>query len=143
MSLFFGGEKVEAVLFSPLEGKLTFEGKPAAGAKIKLWLAWKDKEGEFHDYVADDQGFFKIPKHVASYKQNPLAQLVISQNLKVSYAENSFEIWDMSKRDPAEYTELGGKPVNFTCELTQELSTIRGRRSLGGIACKWDALDTN
>lgn len=36
MAIFFGGEKVEAVLFSPLEGKLTFEGKPASGAKINL-----------------------------------------------------------------------------------------------------------
>jgi len=36
MSIFFKGKKVEAVLFSPLEGKMTYQGKPAAGATIKL-----------------------------------------------------------------------------------------------------------
>lgn len=143
MSLFFGGEKVEAVLFSPLEGKLTFNGKPAAGAKLKLWLAWKDKEGEFHDYVTDDQGFFKIPRHVASYKQNPLAQLVVSQEITIDYRGNAYEIWIMSKMDAAEFTELGGRPTNLTCELESELITVRGDGSLGGTACRWESLEDN
>lgn len=141
--LFSGGEVIEAVLFSPIEGHLTFQGKPAAGAKLRLWLAWKDKEGEFFSYTADEQGFFQIPKHVVSYKQNPLAQLVISQEINVEYQGNTYEIWVMSKRDPAEFTELGGRPENLTCELTTDLRTVRGFRSLGGIACSWHLLKRN
>lgn len=138
MSLFFGGEKVEAVLFSSLEGKLTVEGKPAAGAKIKLWFAWKDKEGEFHHYTADDNGFFSIPVHTVSYKQNFLAQLVVSQEITVEHKGKEYEMWSMSKMDPAEFTELGVKPVNLRCELTNELETIRGNNSLGGTVCNWE-----
>lgn len=141
MSLFFGGEKVEAVLFSPLEGKLTFNGKPASGAKIKLWFAWKDQEGEFHHYTADENGFFSIPAHTASYKQNFLAQLVISQEITVEHEGQTYEMWVMSKMDPAAFTELGGEAVNLICELTNELTTIRGNHSLGGTACTWDSLN--
>ena len=138
MSLFFGGEQTEAVLFSPLEGQLTFEGKPVSGAKIKLWLAWKDKDGESHHYTTDDNGFFSIPVHTASYKENFLAQLVISQEITVEYEGQAYEMWVMSKMDPAEFTELGVKPANLRCELTNELVTIRGNNSLGGTACNWD-----
>lgn len=138
MSLFFGREKVEAVLFSPLEGQLTFAGKPAAGAKIKLWYSWKDKKGEAFYYTSDDNGFFSIPKHVATYKPFFLAQLVIWQELTVEYKGISHQVWRMSKKDAAEFTELGVNPVNLVCELTNELITIRGNSSLGGTACTWD-----
>ena len=141
MSLFFGGEKKEAVLFSPLEGKITFEGKPAAGAKIKLWFTWKDKEGESFYYTADENGFFKIPKHTTTYKETPLAQLVISQEITVEHEGKPYEMWVMSKMDSAIFTELGGEPINLRCELTNDLTTIRGNHSLGGTACIWDSLN--
>lgn len=141
MSPFFGGEKKEAVLFSPLEGQITLEGKPASGAKIKLWLAWKDKEGETYNYTTDNNGFFKIPKQTAIYTEDPLAQLVISQEITIEHEGQSYETWVMSKMEPAEFTELGGKPINLICELTNELVTIRGIRSLGGTICTWDSLD--
>ncbi len=35
MSMFSANEE-EVVLFSPIEGRVTFEGKPAAGAKIVI-----------------------------------------------------------------------------------------------------------
>lgn len=141
MSFFGEKKKVDAVLFSPLEGQLTFNGRPASHAKIKLWLAWKDKEGEIYNYTADQNGFFKIPEKTATYTENFLAQLVISQEINVEYDGQSYETWIMSKMDPAEFTELGEKPLNLVCELTNELVTVRGIRSLGGTTCKWDSLD--
>lgn len=138
MGLFFGREKVEAVLFSPLEGKITVEGKPAAQAKLKLWYGWKDTKGETFHYTADDDGFFKIPKHTAMYKPFFLAQLVISQELTVEYEGTSHQVWLMSKKDPAEFTELGAKPINLTCELNNELTTVKGIWSSGGTKCKWE-----
>lgn len=43
--------------------------------------------------------------------------------------------------EPEIHTELGGKPKNFICELTSELTTVRGQGSLGGVACTWDLLE--
>ena len=141
MSLFFGGEKKEAVLFSPLEGKITFNGKPAAGAKVKLWFAWQDKEGEFFYYNTDENGFFKIPGHTTTYKETPLAQLVITQEIIVEHEGKPYEMWSMSKMDPSIFSELGGEPINLRCELTNDLTTVRGNHSLGGTACTWDSLN--
>lgn len=138
MPLFFGRKKVEAVIFSPLEGHLTFEGRPAAGAKIKLWYAWKDTKGETFHYIADNNGFFKIPKHTSMYKPFFLAQLVISQELTVEYEGIPHQVWLMSKKDPAEFTELGVNPTNLICELSNELAIIRSIESLGGTKCTWD-----
>jgi hypothetical protein len=139
MAIFFGGEKVEAVLFSPLQGKLTFEGKPASDAKINLWIKWKDSEGETFSYTADEDGMFSIPEHTATYKQSAIAQLVIVQKIMIEYRNNSFEIWNLSKMEPGIFTELGVKPKNVICELTSELTTVRGDGSLGGVACKWES----
>ena len=139
MSLFFG-EKREVILFSPLEGQITFQGLPLAKAKIKLHISWKDKKGEFFYYHTDENGFFKIPAHKSEYKESPLAQLVIHQDLSVEHDGNSCEVWIFSKKEPAEHTELGGAPTEMICELTNELNTIRGIRSLGGTVCTWQSL---
>jgi len=141
MSIFFKGKEVEAVLFSPLEGKMTYQGKPAAGATIKLWVAWKDKEGQTEEYTVGDNGDFSIPKKTVVYKANPLAQLVIKQKLTVFFEGQEFNIWALSKMEEAVFTELGGKPINFTCELTNDEKTVRGNRSLGGTRCTWESLE--
>ena len=141
MSFFFKGEEVEAVLFSPMEGKITYQGKPAAVAKLKLWTAWKDKTGETEFYYADEHGVFSIPKKTMTYQRNPLAQLVIKQRITVYFEGQEFIMWEFSKKEEAEFTELGGKPINLTCELTDDERTVRGNRSLGGTNCIWDALD--
>lgn len=141
MSFFFKGKEVEAVLFSPLEGKITYKGRPASGAKIKLWTAWKDKTGETEFYHADDQGNFSIPQKNMTYKSNPLVQLVIKQRLTVFFKDQEIDIWEFSKMEKAPFTELGGRPVNLTCELTNDERTVRGDGSLGGTRCVWDVLE--
>ncbi len=141
MSLISGKKtQVEAVLFSPLQGHLTFNGKPASRATIKLWLAWEDKKGKNYHFTADENGFFNIPKQTAIHSESSLAQLVISQEIKVTYKGREYEIWSMSKMEPAEFTELGIKPLNLVCELTNEMTTIRGIGSLGGTMCTWESL---
>lgn len=140
MSLFFGGEKKEAVLFSPLEGKITFEGKPAAGAKIKLWFAWKDKEGESEYFTADNQGYFSIPTKTAVYKQTPLAQISIGQMITVDFNGKEYLIWRGGKSSTHLYGELGGQPQNVTCELTTEEMDAHLENALIETLCKWDQL---
>lgn len=130
-------KKVEAVLFSPLEGQLTLNGKPAANAKIKLWYAWEDKKGSTFHYTTDENGFFEIPKHSAMYKPFFLAQLVISQEITVEYEGASYQIWLGSKRDPAEFAELGLQPKNIVCEMTNEQAIFRGVSSMAATTCIW------
>lgn len=143
MSLFFGGPKKEVILFSPIEGTLTFQGTPLANAKIKLHLTWKDQKGETFYYSTNEDGSFKIPQHKSEFKESPLAQLVIRQELTVEHNGNHYEVWIMSKMDPAEFTEFGGEPVGLVCEITNDLTTVRGINSLGGVSCSWKSLKVN
>lgn len=140
MSLFFGGEKVEAVLFSPLEGKLTFKGNPASGAKIKLWFAWKDQEGESEHFTADDNGYFSIPKKTVTYKQSALAQISIGQMVTVDFNGQEYLIWRGGKSSTHLNGELGGQPKNLTCELTTEEMDAHLEHALIETLCKWEEL---
>lgn len=141
MSPLFKSKTVEVVLFSPLEGVMSYNGKPAAGATIKRHLAWKDKQGESDEFTVASDGRFSLPLKTTDYKDNPLSQLVITQTLTVSFDGKNFTVWNLSKMEPDMFTELGGKPVNFTCELSGEERTVRGIRSLGGTICNWDSLE--
>ncbi|MGQ9425240.1 DUF6795 domain-containing protein [Gilvimarinus sp. F26214L] len=138
----FKGADAEAVLFSPLEGKLTFEGKPAAGATLKVWIKWDDPEGSTETFTADEAGFFSLPRKTGHYKDNPLVELVITQEITASYQGQDFLIWTASKSNTHEYGELGGKPVGLTCELTGDMRGIRTDEVLMGTVCTWDSLDS-
>lgn len=138
MAPFLGGKEVEAVLFSPLEGKLTFEGQPVADAEIKLWIRWEDQEGKTYTYTTDNHGWFSIPEHTATYKQSALSRLVVVQKISVNYKGSDHLIWNLSKMNGEKFGELGENPVNLRCELTSELQTFRTDNTLGGIACTWD-----
>lgn len=140
MSLFFGGKEVNAVLFSSLDGRITLDGKPASNAKIKLWIKWKDQQGETFIYTADENGVFSIPEQLATYKENALAQIVITQEITVEYLGESYLVWTLSKTNTHEFGELGGKPSNLVCELTNDLEPIRTDSVLMGTVCHWDAI---
>lgn len=141
MSLFFGEKnKVEAVLFSPLEGQLTFNGKPASGAKIKLWFAWKDQEGETKLFTADEDGYFSIPKQTAIYEENPLFQISIGQMVTVDFNGQEYLIWKGGKSTTHLYGELGGRPRNLTCELTKEDMDAHLEHALLETSCEWTEL---
>jgi hypothetical protein len=136
----FGGEKKEAVLFSPLEGKLTFNGKPAAGAKIKLWLAWKDQKGESEYFSVNENGYFSIPEKTVEYKQNALQQISIGQTVTVEYNNQEYLIWRGGKSSTHIYGELGGKPNDLICELTAEEMDAHLEHALIETLCKWNKL---
>lgn len=136
------GEKAEAVLFSPLEGKLTFKGNPAAGAKIKLWLVWKDQKGESEYFIADEKGYFQIPKKTVLYKQNPSFQISIGQMVTVEFSDQEYLIWRGGKSNTHLYGELGGRPENLICELTKEDLNTHLDYALISTRCEWTALDT-
>jgi len=50
-------------------------------------------------------------------------------------------MWVMGKMGKNLYSELGGKPVNFRCELTDELIRVESDDGLLGTPCKWDSIE--
>ena len=138
MSLLFG---TEVVLFSPMEGKITFEGKPVANAKIVRLVRWKDSKGESDTFTTDINGEFHIPIKKANVRIGPLAEFVMSQSLHVTYNGTETQIWGKSKRNTELYGELGGKPKNFRCELADEVKYIDVADGLFGTSCKWDSIE--
>lgn len=138
MSSLFG---TEVVLFSPMEGKMTYEGKPAANAKITRLIIWKGDEGETDTFYTDENGGFKLPVKKGKVRIPVLGEFRIAQEIYVFYKDEKIPIWAKSKIDLNEYGELGGKPINLRCELTDELVLLDNFNGLFGTSCKWDTLE--
>lgn len=132
------GEEVDAVLFSPLEGQLLYRGQPASGAVLSRWVAWKDRKGEIDTFEADEQGYFSIPKKTVRYRDNPLVQISIGQSVRVQYKGEEVEIWSAGKSSIHLYGELGGRPIELTCELTRTEMDHHLDFALVGTLCQWN-----
>ncbi len=137
----FSGKEEEVVLFSPMEGKLTFEGRPAARAKIIRNVSWKDNVGETDIFYADKNGNFSLPIKSETEKISPLAQFVSHQKLFVHYQGNEYQIWGNGKLDKKKYTEFGGQPKNLRCELTQEPDRRDTKSGWVVTSCEWNLDD--
>jgi hypothetical protein len=136
---FFSGTDV--VLFSPMEGKMTFEGKPAAGAKIVRTIIWKGDEGETDIFYTSEDGTFTLPIKRANVRIPMLAEFVLTQEVSVFYADQEFTIWVKRKEELGKYGELNGKPTNFRCELTDEEVYLEDFNGLFTTSCKWDSIE--
>lgn len=138
MSLF---SRTDVVLFSPMEGRITFEGKPAANAKIVRTIIWKGDDGETDIFYTAEDGTFKLPIKRAKVRIPLLAEFVLTQEVSVFYKDQEFTVWVRSKEDLDIYGELGGKPKNFRCELTDESVRLEEFWGLFGTSCKWDSIE--
>ena len=132
------GEKV--CIASGFEGRLTFEGKPAAGAKIVRKIFWRKAGGDAEEVNTDKDGRFQFPSCWDNLKQVLPQQFVVQQSIFVQYKGNETQIWETGKMEKTEFSEFGGeKPQNFRCELTD--SEIRGvPLEVGFVAttCFWE-----
>ena len=137
MSLLLG---TEVVLFSPLEGKITYEGKPASNAKIVRLVRWKDDDGESEVFYTNENGDFSLPIKKAKVRIPMLAEFVVSQEITVFYSGNDFDIWLKSTTEIDEYGGLGGYPKNLRCELTNEVVHQENFNGLFSTSCKWDSI---
>lgn len=134
MSLLFGEE---VVLFSPMEGKITFEGKPASNAKIVVHVFWKDDVGEEEEYHADENGDFVIPVKKRKVRIPPLSEFVVTQQIRVSFNGDEFVIWSKAALGTDEYGGLGGNINNLQCELTDKRVKQEDFDGLFSTSCKW------
>ncbi len=132
--------KKEVVLSSPFEARITFQGKPAVGARIKRVIKWQSDIGE-EDYTeTDEQGYFSLPAVKDNWRQLLPAEFVVYQDVIVDFDGKEYKIWIHSKREEQEWAELGGQPVSMRCELTDEIRRVEVERGLLGTSCHWDSV---
>lgn len=132
----------EVVLSSPLEGVLTFKGKPIPGVKIERKLSWFDQSESVEDFViTNSHGHFTLPLIKKTLKLSNLTQFVVSQEINVLYNGEKILIWYMGKGSKVEYGELGGKPVNMKCELSSKEIVTRDYKNPLMTRCSWDSLE--
>ncbi len=128
-------------LFSAMEGTLTFEGKPAAGAKVVRQIE-VDKKEKPDVVIADAEGRFFLSTINRKLRQSFLTEFVVGQEIFVHYQGKEYGIWHMSKGGDPEYVEFGGKLVNVRCELTDELVFgVEIENGLLATSCVWDSID--
>jgi hypothetical protein len=137
MSMFSANEE-EVVLFSPIEGKVTFEGKPAAGAKIIRSIKWKDQKEEEDSVVSNERGEFEFAIKTALRKSNSLSQFVVHQKIFVQFNGERYQVWGNGKLEKELFTEFGGKPKNLRCELTDEPDRVDTKNGWVMTSCQWD-----
>lgn len=120
---------------------MTYEGKPAANAKITRLIIWKGDEGETDTFYTDENGEFRLPVKKTKVRIPVFAEFVLTQELSVFYEGEEFFIWFRQKQDLNEYGELGGKPQNFRCELTDKRVGQEGFYGLFSTSCKWGLIE--
>ncbi len=130
----------DVCVFSAMEGTITFQGKPAVGAKIVRIVRWKDDKGESDTTVTNDIGHFSLPVMNRVLRRLFPVEFVAHQSIFVHYQGQEYHIWEMAKRDQREFGELGGKPVNFKCEITDEIVPVEVKRGLLVTSCTWDSI---
>lgn len=137
---FLNHPEEEVVVSSPLEGKITFNGAPVAGAKIERLLVWKDDVGETDTAITDKDGNFNFPLIKDRVTLSKISTFVMHQEIRVYYEGVEYPIWAKAKSDKGLYGELNGMPVNLRCELTDDFVAVKAGEGLFGTSCKWDSI---
>ena len=134
MSFFDAGK---ACVFSEVNLSITDKGKPASVAKV--WRRKKKKKEVIDEFDTDMEGRLKLPAvYQRSITQLLPIEFVVSQVFKIVFDGQEFEVWINSKRDSAVNSELGGIPLNLTCELTDEAILHEEFDTLLLTSCQWN-----
>ena len=137
----FSKAEEEVVIFSPMQGQITLNGKPVSNARIERYLKWKDEEGERDYFETDGDGFFQLSIRKDIVTLSAFSTFVMSQEIRVYVDDNEYLIWTMGKGSTVKFGELGGRPVNFRCELNDKPVRVEVTDGLLGTSCKWDSID--
>lgn len=96
------GEKV--CVASGFEGRVTFDGKPATGARIVRNFNWKDENGETEETIADNDGRFSFTSNWDVLRQVFPVQFVVHQSIFVFYGGQEYQVWGMGKMSKSKYS---------------------------------------
>ena len=131
------------VIFSPMEGMLTADGKPLANIKITRELSWNANEaGVIEHFYTDDKGYFKLPLREESFKMSNLTQFVANQFLTVDINGQEDEIWTCGKLSEDLFGETGNELKSLVCDLSNQASRVAGDvRGVLVTKCRWDNIE--
>ncbi len=138
MSL-FKGEKV--CIASGFEGRVTLEGKPASGARVVRTIYFKSEKGQAEEAIADKDGRFSFPSRWEVLRQVLPVQFAVHQNIFVYYKGKEVQVWGTAKMVKSEYSEFGGKPENFRCELNDEIRRVDREVGFITTSCYWECAE--
>ncbi len=124
-------------VFSHVKVRITKNGAPLKNIEvIRRWEWNKLKEDRT---TTDDNGYFSFPAVFEESISRMLpVELVIAQGLYVVDGGEEKKIWSNSKREPEENAEFGNRPIEMTCELTNELQINRDFGSRMRTLCTWE-----
>lgn len=134
MSLFDIGK---VCVFSEVTARVTVKGEPLKNAVIIRKWEWRELQQD--KTTTDENGYFTFPAVFERSIMNralPI-ELVIAQGLYVEIDGEIKKIWSNSKREPEQNAELGGQPINLSCELTDEMRITRQYGSIMNTLCTW------
>mgnify|MGYP001546747662 FL=1 len=124
-------------LFSKMNGVITLNGEPAAGAKLVRTVNLSGDQTD--ETTADDSGNFEFPAVFKRTMAKHLPQeFAANQDIFVHYDGNEYRMWSAVKRTPDENSESRGKPLVVSCELSSEESMIMVNNSPIFSLCTWD-----
>ncbi|MCI0506530.1 MAG: carboxypeptidase-like regulatory domain-containing protein [Gammaproteobacteria bacterium] len=113
---------MKVCLFSEVNGVVTLEGKPVAGAEIVRTAKFSDTE-HTDKAVTDADGKFHFDA-MYTYSINKALMIiepVFHQKMMINYQAKEYRGWKTVKRSYDENTEVGeGKQIILTCELTDD-----------------------
>ena len=133
MSIFDVGR---ACVFSEVSGVVTYKGEPVSGATIRRVAKWQ-KEQEDRTVTAADGSFYFGPMYQRSVLKLLPAEFVAHQRLLIEHLGQEVLMWSTTKRNTEENAELNGKPLKFSCELTDEPRFDRNYRASIKTICTW------
>ena len=126
----------KAYVFSPVSVSVTMDGKPVVNAKVVR--SWELERIETDSTTTDEHGQFSFAAvRRWSFSQMPLIEYVAGQDIIVTVAEKEYRIWLNAKRDTGINSELGGKPLVMTCELTTDVRMVRVSGQTLFTNCLW------
>ena len=132
----------ELVVFSPLQGKITYQGKPASGAKVLLETRWGSRASGRIEVEADENGHFSLPAVKDKARFILPVQFVAHQGIYVNY-HGSHLIWSAGKLGKGLFDELGGRPVDVVCELLDPIERVDEAPELVATSCRWSSIETS
>lgn len=132
MSIF---NPTKTCVFSEVRARLTMNGEPLQYAKVTRQWEWHKRKSD--EAYTDENGVVSFPAVYESSLTRLLpVEIVIGQELSVSFQGQSVIIWSNSKRQAEPRSEYAGAAFDVTCELTKERAVTRDYGSLMLTMCK-------
>ena len=109
------------VIFSAVDGAITNNGVPVAGARVEREFLWSMKRETGTDStVTDTRGHFSLPvitrrSLMAVFPHEPM----VRQSIVIHFGDASYKAWMYFKRNYDDNGELG-RPIRLSCRLETE-----------------------